>query len=152
MQSNMLRKFVWGAGIVCALGAAVYIARSAGDAGAAAGEAARSAYVILNESSFDRETAGRLVFADFFANRCDPCVDFDEIFAAVAAEVREGFFAKVDVDASPQISSKFGIQFIPYIVAVRGGSVLAQFQGERTAKGFAAWCREQISKYGAARN
>ncbi|MDR2733112.1 MAG: thioredoxin family protein [Spirochaetota bacterium] len=132
---------------VCVLGAVLFIVGSPPSSAniASAAEGAHG-YVVLNDSNFARETAGKLVFIDFYADWCPPCVAFAPVFAAVSAEVQDGFFVKVDVDDSPKVSAQFGIQFIPYIVAVKDGKVLAQFQERRTAESYAAWCREQMRK------
>jgi len=108
---------------------------------------AAEGYTLLNDSNFERETAGKLVFVDFHADWCPPCRAFAPIFAAVSQEVREGIFVKVDTDASPKITERFGIQAIPYIVAVKNGKVVAEYRGRRTAEDYARWCREQIEKY-----
>lgn len=94
----------------------------------------------LDDSNFTESTQGKLFIIDFYADWCGPCMAFAPAFEAVAAKLPSGNFAKVNVDNAPNISTDFGIQFIPYIVAVKDGKVIEQFEGNRTEEIFSGWC------------
>jgi len=107
-------------------------------------------YVKLNDSTFDSQTAGKLAIVDFYADWCGPCRAFAPTFETVSKKVSGVLFAKVDTDASRQLSSRFGIRSIPYIVAIKGGKVVAQYRGSRTVDDFANWVRQQIAAQGGS--
>jgi len=101
----------------------------------------------LNDTNFATQAAGKLVIVDFYADWCGPCVRFSPTFEAVSKANSSIVFAKVDVDASPNLSSQFNIRAIPYIAAIHDGKVVAEFRGSRTEASFQTWSREQNSKY-----
>jgi len=104
-------------------------------------------YLSLNDSNFDSRTGGKLVIVDFYADWCGPCRAFAPTFSTVSSQVTGVLFAKVDTDASPNLSSRYGIRSIPYIVAIKGGKVVAQYRGARTVADFSGWVRQQISAH-----
>jgi len=106
-------------------------------------------YTLLNDATFADSTAGKLVFVDFYADWCGPCREFAPVFAAVSLQLMDAFFAKVDTDAAPQLSAKYEVRSIPYIVAMRNGVVVAEYRGERTVAAFSAWCRQEMARTGA---
>jgi thioredoxin 1 len=66
---------------------------------------------------------------DFWAAWCGPCGAMAPQFER-AAELRPQYrFAKVDVDAEPELAGAFGIRSIPTIVVVRDGEVVAAQSG-----------------------
>lgn len=88
--------------------------------------------VRLTDAEFDRVVADSSVpvLVDFYADWCGPC----KIMAPVldqAARERTGsvLVAKVDTDANPGVSQRFGIRSIPTLVALRGGREVARELG-----------------------
>ena len=88
--------------------------------------------VRLTDAEFDRVVADSSVpvLVDFYADWCGPC----KIMAPVldqAARERTGsvLVAKVDTDANPVVSQRFGIRSIPTLVAFRGGREVARELG-----------------------
>lgn len=62
---------------------------------------------------------------------------------AKAAEQLKGrvLFAKVDSDASPQVSSRFAIRSIPTMVMLRGGKEAKRMSGALQAGQIVDWAR-----------
>ncbi|MFC4589270.1 tetratricopeptide repeat protein [Sphaerisporangium corydalis] len=70
------------------------------------------------------------VVLDLWATWCEPCKQLSPILEKLAAEAAGRWvLAKVDVDASPQISGALQVQSIPTVLAVFQGQAVTGFQG-----------------------
>ena len=86
----------------------------------------------LNESKFDQAISESPVpiLVDFFASWCGPCRMIAPILDEIAKEQGDVVkIAKVDVDKSPTLSSRFGIRNVPTLLFFKGGEVKDQVVG-----------------------
>jgi thioredoxin 1 len=86
----------------------------------------------VTEADFERDvlqTKG-LVLVDFWATWCPPCRRLAPTVDALATEY-EGRLsvAKVDVDESPELAQRYGIQSIPTLILFRDGQPVDQRLG-----------------------
>ena len=99
----------------------------------------------IDDARFERfVTRNELpVVVDFWAAWCGPCLAMAPQFEAAARELKgEAIFAKVDSDANPQTSSRFGIRSIPTLVLFRDGKELKRQPGAVQAAQIVAWARQ----------
>lgn len=87
----------------------------------------------VTDASFDSAviaaSAVRPVVVDFWAGWCAPCRTLGPILEQAVALHGGVTLAKLDVDANPEITARFGIQGIPAVKGFRDGQLVAEFVG-----------------------
>jgi thioredoxin 2 len=80
--------------------------------------------LVLGDADFDRLVADAQVpvLVDFYADWCGPCKIMAPVLDQLARDRAGGLLvAKIDTDANPVVSRRFGISSIPTLILFRGG-------------------------------
>ena len=86
----------------------------------------------LSDANFNEAVKNGLALVDFYADWCGPCRMMAPILEAVAAERADLTVAKVNVDESAALASRFGVMSIPTLVLLDGGEEVKRIVGART--------------------
>jgi thioredoxin 1 len=91
--------------------------------------------VELSEKQFDEFTKKGLVFVDFFAEWCMPCV----MMTPIVEEISETFkgkikFGKINVGDNEGVARKFDVSSIPNFILFKDGKVVENFVGAMDAE------------------
>jgi thioredoxin 2 len=109
------------------------------------GQALLSGEVVeLTDANFDAVVAGAElpVLVDFWAPWCGPCRQMAPQFALAAKQLKgQVLLVKVNSDASPQLSQRFGIRSIPTLLQLQQGKELQRMSGALQAPQIVGWLR-----------
>ncbi len=70
-----------------------------------------------------------LVLVDFYADWCGPCRTQGAILKEFAPEFHKGKIVKIDVDKSPKLAVRYGVQGLPTLLVFKDGKVIGQHVG-----------------------
>jgi thioredoxin 1 len=100
----------------------------------------------LNSSNFDDALLkNKLVLVDFWAEWCGPCKSMHPIFSRMAKKYSHVRFARVNVDDSQNIATKFNVQSIPTFIMFNEGKVVQQMVGAVGEPGIHMICKKFLS-------
>lgn len=102
--------------------------------------------VALSDAALSNYLAGTElpVLVDFWAEWCGPCKMMAPQFAAAAQQLPQVRFAKVDTEAAPRASAKFGIRSIPTLILFHKGQEVARKAGAMSAPDLLRWVRSAV--------
>ena len=99
---------------------------------------------LKTKAEFDQaliDAGDKLVVVDFTATWCGPCQRIAPAFAAMADEMPNVVFIKVDVDENDETAAACGISAMPTFQFYKGGAKADEMQGANEAG-----LREKIAK------
>ena len=91
------------------------------------------------------EAASVPVLVDLWAPWCGPCRMVSPALAQLATELAGKIkLVKVNVDNSPRLQQRFGVQSIPTLLLLRGGQVAARQVGAAPAPQLRSWLDQAL--------
>ena len=100
----------------------------------------------LNSSNFDDALSkNKLLLVDFWAEWCGPCKSMHPIFSRMAKKYNHVRFARVNIDHSQNIATKFNVQSIPTFIMFNDGKAAQQMVGAVGEPGIHMICKKFYS-------
>lgn len=86
----------------------------------------------LNADNFEQELSKVTgpILVDFWAEWCGPCKQMNPVLDQLAEEIAgSATIAKVNVDESPALAQKFGVQSLPTFLVLKDGEEIKRHSG-----------------------
>jgi thioredoxin 2 len=91
------------------------------------------------------ERASVPVVVDLWAPWCGPCRMVSPAPAQVATDMAGHLKLKVNVDDSPRLQQRFGVQSIPTLLVMREGKVTSRQVGAAPAAALRSWVEQALA-------
>jgi thioredoxin 1 len=94
----------------------------------------------IDSAAFQREVlqSQRPTLIDFYADWCGPCRAMAPVVDQLASDFQgRANVVKVNVDESPELASRYGVQSIPTFIVVRDGNAGQRLVGAQTRQALA---------------
>jgi thioredoxin 1 len=101
----------------------------------------------VSDTSFDADVlkSKEPVVVDFWAEWCGPCRQVAPVLEEVAGEMAGKVkIVKLNVDESPNVASKYGIQSIPTLMIFKNGEMTARQIGAAPKAKIVQWINGAI--------
>ena len=85
----------------------------------------------LKNKDFDTAIQSGIALVDFYADWCGPCKMMSPIVDEIADERTDVTVAKVNVDESSELASRFGVVSIPTLIIFKDGKESNSIIGAR---------------------
>ena len=85
----------------------------------------------LKNKDFDTAIQSGIALVDFYADWCEPCKMMSPIVDEIADERTDVTVAKVNVDESSELASRFGVVSIPTLIIFKNGNESNRIIGAR---------------------
>lgn len=86
----------------------------------------------IAESTFDEiiSQSGQAVLVEFGAEWCGPCKQLIPLLVQLAAEYQDRVrVVQIDVDASPEVTTRFGVMSVPTLILFKNGQAAQRSSG-----------------------
>jgi thioredoxin 1 len=92
--------------------------------------------VVVTDSNLNEiiQTPGKLVFIDFWASFCPPCLKLGKVFDELSQDVEYKdiiLIGKYEFDFKMPIARKLMITQIPFVMVYKNGKLVYKFKGEK---------------------
>ena len=101
----------------------------------------------IKEDSFEKEVVNSElpVLIDFWAEWCGPCKEMNPILEEVSSEMEEKIkVLKINIDETPNIPNKYGVQSIPTLIIFKKGEAIATKVGASIKSDLITWIDSTI--------
>jgi len=101
----------------------------------------------IDEKNFETEVINSElpVLIDFWAVWCGPCKEIAPILDEINNEINKKIkIVKINIDESPNISSKYGVQSIPTLIILKKGEIVATKVGSSLKSDILSWIESVI--------
>mgnify|MGYP003703302189 FL=1 len=102
----------------------------------------------VSDQNFEQEVlkSSEPVVVDFFAEWCGPCKAMAPALEEVAKEMEGKVkIAKIDVDANPDITTRYQIQAMPTLIIFKDGEIAGRHTGALVQKSkLEAWINSTV--------